>query len=201
MTRARVIIPLLALALTAGCVGGRTVVPEDVYYRLPGPGSVTAMAQPLVEERLGVDRIEADGLHQERALLYVDAERPYELRRYHYHYWIDAPGRVVQDHLIAYLRAAGAAGAVSRHEPDTAVGAVVTGRLLRFERVLDGGARVAVTLELTYRAPASGPVILRREYTARRSARNETMAATVEAFGEALQAVYDKFLAELSAAV
>lgn len=196
--RARMLISLLALVLIVGCVGGPTVVPEDVYYRLPEPGSVKAMARPLVEGRLGVDRIETDGLHQERALLYVDADRPHELRRYHYHYWTGAPGRVVQDHLIAYLRAADAAGAVSRHEPDTEVDAVVTGRLLRFERVLDGGAGVAVTVELTYREPAAGPLRLRREYTVRRPARNETMAATVEAFGTALQAAYGEFLAELT---
>lgn len=194
MKHGRLFVPCIVAALTAACVGRQATVPEDVYYRLPDPRPAEDLSRPLVRGQLSVSRIETRGLHQERALLYADANHPNELRRYHYHHWTDTPGRVVQQHLIAYMRAVGAAGSVTRHEPGMAADAAVSGRLLRFERVLDGGAGVVVAVELSYREPPSDAARLSREYTVRRRARDRTMAATVETFGAALQEVYRQFL-------
>lgn len=184
------------LALLLVSCASQGPVPEDRFYRLPVPPAQQE-AIPALAAVLGVGRLRSDGLRDERAILYLHSERPLELRRYHYHHWVDAPTRMLQEHMIAYLRQAHGAAEVLRYTPGMQVDKVVGGRLLRFERVLGAGAgTVVVEMELGLgdgRYPQQGL----RVYRAEVEAGADSMHATVQAFGLALQQIYRQFLQQV----
>lgn len=200
----RVVLACTCALSLAGCLGGGPV-PQDRFYLLPRVAPEHPLPAPLVAGTLGVDRLRADGLREERAMLYIDPAHPLQVRRYHYHHWAAVPGELIQQNLIDYLRAAGAASRVVRDAPQLSVKARVTGRVLRLERIVgDDGVRVDVTLELylspssanwsTVQGPGAGG-----DYHASVAAGDRSMHATVEAYGRALDKIYGQFLQDIEA--
>lgn len=201
---------LLGTLALAGCVGGEPV-PQDHFYRLPALKPAKALPTPLVTGTLGVERLRADGLYQERAMLYIERDHPLQVQRYHYHHWAAVPGTMIQQSLVGYLRAAGAAAHVERAAPGLGARARITGRVLRLERMVGGGpVRVVVELELHLSPPprawgdeaprdsdAPGPG---GDYRAKVRAADASMDATVQAYGKALERIYGRFLHDARAA-
>ncbi len=186
---------LVALSVLVGlflvsCVGPK-VVPEDRYYRLPEPKA--SKAGPLLfSGTIGVARLKTAGLLNERSILYTEKSRPLELRRSHYHHWQEAPATLIQKNLFAYLKNVGVAEDVVFYDPGMRADQVVSGRLLTFERQQNGfTVQAAVGMELA--VSGKGKI-----YKAVAAAKNDSMAATAQAFGEALGMIYAEFLKDVS---
>jgi uncharacterized lipoprotein YmbA len=169
---------LLAFVLTlAGC-GSAPPAPADRFYRLN--------AAPLAGKGLAglvVNPLRADSLYAERYVAYSEDSGARQLRQYHYHLWLYPPGQLVQDYLITSL---GAASSGDRQA------AQVDGRVLRFDRLLNGKesrAVVAVELQLT----RAGKVVLNKTYRAEQVAADSSMAAYVLATEQALAAIAADF--------
>lgn len=190
----RIILPLL-LALAAGCAKAPPV-PSDRFYRLPDPPAM-APAPPLSEGVILVRPFTSDGLHNERPILYGEGTDALTLQQYSYHYWVEAPPRLLQNQLVSFLRAQAAAPMVLT---DVGVDAelILSGRIIRLERHLaDGGSRAAVALELRAdRARDPQPVLL-REYRAEVPLGEETVAATVAAVDRGLNDIFGEFSSDL----
>ncbi|MCK5092731.1 MAG: hypothetical protein KAR30_09415, partial [Gammaproteobacteria bacterium] len=76
---------LLSFMLVA--CGSQPPVPEDRFYRLPDIQHKQTDAKPIsitLSKPVKLERIDTEGLYQERAILYIDNSYPLELRRYHY---------------------------------------------------------------------------------------------------------------------
>jgi len=188
---------LLLAAALAGCMS-QPPVPADRYYRLTAPDPKPAAAQPVLAGTLGVAPLDSDGVHSERALLYVDEERPLELRRYHYHFWADPPPQLIQSQLLIYLRRAGIAGNVVRSDSPLTVDHLVSGRLQRFERIVGKmRVRVAVAMELGVDRGAHGAPGWRASYQAVVAAQGPSMYATVQAYNVAFGRICADFLRDL----
>lgn len=187
--------------LTACTLAGAPV-PENHYYRLPAPHPAAVLDRRLIHGTLGVSPLRAVGLYQDRAILYVDSRSPLELHRYYYRFWMAPPGELIQMNLIDYLRTAGVARKVTRHEPGTPVNGLISGTIERFERRTGNRHdQVAVTLELKYGgADQQQPPVLLKTYAVTVPARSGAMEDIVAAFGAALNRIYDRFLHDLSAA-
>ena len=99
--------PLL-LTLTA-CLGAAPPLPRDHFYRVAVPASPNPAAR--FPGTISVAPIEADGLLRERPLLFSEGNA-HEIQQHDYHYWVEAPPRMLQTQLVDYLRASGAADAV-----------------------------------------------------------------------------------------
>lgn len=195
----RIWLPVVLVTGLTACAS-QGPVPEDRYYQL-SPAQYkeqpsTSVTAPLAG-RLGVGRLRSDGLRDERTLLYVQQERPLEILRYHYHHWVDAPTRLIQQHMLAYLRTAGVATEVVQFQPGIRVEHKVKGRLVRFERMLaGGGGRVLVELELGLHSGADTDLALVR-YRAEVVAQDDSLHATVVAFSVALEQIYARFLDDI----
>lgn len=193
-------IALVALVLSA-CVSAPPI-PEQNYYLLPEPHPTVVYAKPLVATALSVPRLRANGVYNERAMIYVDDTNPLDLHTYHYHSWNDVPALMIRDHLVAYLRASHAAPQVL----DPAGGAFsrerVVGRILHFERrISDTIVKVDVQLELGI-ARADGTWLFEpHTYRAVLAAPDRSVHASAATFGRALDAICARFLAELKTAV
>ncbi len=186
---------LIALSLTA--CGGTAEAPRDQFYRL-SVAAPQAGAAPVLNGTVEVERFLAEGLITERALLYAAAATPDRLLQYSYHHWTDAPPRMLQEQLVAYLRGVRAAGTVvtteHRAEPDY----IISAKVRRMEQLVGGGnPSVALSMELSVRRERDGQLVLIQVYDVERAAANRSMAGTVAAMNQALSALYGAFVTDL----
>jgi ABC-type uncharacterized transport system auxiliary subunit len=187
---------VLILSSLAGCTifGNAPPIPDDRYYLLPYDSGPPADHPPLLRGLVAVERPRADGLHSERAMLYIDPSRPLEIRRYHYHFWSDSPPALIQTDMVNYFAHTDFASRVLRSANGVSPDYVVEGRLLRFERILySDGPKVAVSLQLELSKPSGGGQLWVQTYSEQAKAKGNTMHATVEAYDAALKAIYKKF--------
>ncbi len=130
---------LLASALLLlGACASAPGIPETTWHRLPAAAAPARLGTPSALP-IVVQRLEADGLHADQALLYALDPNGQRLRAYHYHLWVDPPGYLLQRRLIARLYAAGAAARVTDQLSTRLPAVWVTGRIERFERVPRAG--------------------------------------------------------------
>lgn len=192
----RLLLPLLAVLVSA--CARQPPVPADHFYRLPAP-NVHALSRPLTKGVILVSPFQTDGLHNERAMIYTKDAHAITLRRYHYSYWLDAPPRLVQDYLVAYLRAAKAASLVVT---DSGVRSALTfsGRIVRLDQQLRGkSSRALIELELRVDGSRSARPLLLKDYRADVPASDGSMEALVLAFHKGLDQIFGRFLTDTRA--
>lgn len=192
---------VLSLAgLLAACAAGQEP-PPDHYYRVDLPATGERLAQPLFSGIVEVAPLIADGLVNDRAVVYLFAEEPSEVRQYTYRFWNTPPAALVQDQLIRFLRRAQVAERVVSTDLRLPADISVEGRVRRFEQVFGGTeVRVVIDLELAViRAKDQGLVLL-KEYRAERPAQDDTLPAAAAAAGVALTEIFNNLLADLRSA-
>jgi ABC-type uncharacterized transport system auxiliary subunit len=190
-------LPLGALA-AAGCIAGPA--PEDHFYRLEAGRPSAPLATPALPGSLRVEPLRTDALTRGTALLYRDPARPSEVRRYPYHRWADSPTTMIQAELIRFLREAGVAELVLSPELGVRPDYVLTGRIVRMERLLAEGdaAGSSVLLELEFNlSRASGRELLFHETYREQSSASKGAGDAASALNRALAAVFERLLADL----
>ena len=199
----RTAIGLLAVLLGLSACGTAPPVPETQYHQLPLPPAADGAAAPLIG-RINVMPFVADDLRQDRAIVYSPAAPHLTLQQSHYHYWVDPPPRLLQQHLADWLLAQALAGRVTT-EPYLEADADlwVRGRIVRLERERDeAGERVHVALELRAGAPGEDtPAVQRLIDTTEPLPAEAPIEQVVSAFAEALDRVWHDFAASLRGAV
>jgi len=174
-------------------------VPDVTYFRLPAPAPLPHSDKPLSLLPIEIDTFSAEGVYAEQALLYAVDANAGALRAYHYQLWSDPPTHALQTRLITALRESGIAPFVTDRLPASAQALRVHGTIRRFERIKDGESyKVVVRLELRVEQDEGEPVI-EQEYEADRNAADKTIQGTVDAFGAAVDQVFAKFHADLTA--
>jgi ABC-type uncharacterized transport system auxiliary subunit len=181
---------LLALALAA-CAKAPPV-PTDRYYRLSEPTIHTS-------ERLWPDRIIAiapfsgDGLQHDRAIAYSRNDDG-ALQQYHYHFWLDSPTKLLQQHLADYLRASGVGRTVTKVDADI----IIFGRVKRFERSIDDNDyRSVVAVQVRVDNSTGRHPLLIKDYASEITNSGAGMEYAVQAFDQAVTEVLEQFCADL----
>jgi ABC-type uncharacterized transport system auxiliary subunit len=150
---------------------------------------------------LEVDRFRAEALTGERPILYRHAEEGAEVRRHAYHRWVDSPTRMVQSQVARYLRAAGVAEAVVTPEMRANPDFVLSGTLVRLERVIGAGRPgVVVALQLGVVRESDHHLVFQRGYRSEREADGDAVADSADALNAALTEICRRIVADLSAA-
>ena len=148
---------------------------------------------------LAIGTIENAGIYNERAVLYSESAQQTKLQRYHYHFWADAPPRLIQDHLAVYLRKANAANTVVNDRGEVDWNYLLAGKLRRFERVMNGNdSRVAVEMEFRLMHRHSRKALLVKDYVTDIEVSGETVNDAVEAITKALDTIYAQLLSDMS---
>lgn len=184
---------VFSLALGTGCLSGPA--PADHFYRLVMAPPAARVAPPL-DGALHVDRLHTDAVTGERPLVYRDHDESTEVKQRAYERWSDPPSIMVQTALITYLQEAGAAPIVTEANARSEPGYLLTGRLERFELVLEPDPHVIVELDLTLTAKG-GHVLVHRTYHEVRPSVDTSPKAAAAAFSEATGAVFARFLTDL----
>ncbi|MFN2309202.1 MAG: ABC-type transport auxiliary lipoprotein family protein [Gammaproteobacteria bacterium] len=192
---------LVVVALLSACAGTRQV-PEDSFYRLDiePPAAMAPALAPALTGNLSVQVGATAPLYRDRALLYSEARQPGRLQRYHYHYWVDSPPRLVQRGLAAYLRAAAVAPGVVTPEDAVDTRYRLRVDIERFEhRRAGAGGAVHVGLALTLSEPGAGRLLSQDHLVAEVAVRGAAHADLVAAYRQALQTLYADVLTRLRA--
>jgi ABC-type uncharacterized transport system auxiliary subunit len=187
-----------ALSLTLwSCASGPA--PTDHYYRIDA-GAPDAPAAKKMPGNLQIDRLRADALTGERQLLYKETADSLEIHRYPYHRWSDAPAILLQVELVSFLDAAAAADSVTSATTYVKADYFVSGRIHRFERVLEPDLRAVVEIELVVTSAGGDEILVNRSYREERPAADTTIEASAAAFSAAVHAIFERFLADLGGA-
>jgi cholesterol transport system auxiliary component len=186
---------VIAAAALTGC--GVPSVPDFTYYRLPRPQPLEPAPGPLFGD-IVVDVFGADGLYADQALIYAVDPEAQQLRQYHYQLWTDPPTRVLQRRLIVELRDAKIAAQVTDELPASHPALRISGVILRFDRAPNGSGGFTATVALKLRADdQNGTPLIDDYYRAELPTGSNTMKATVDAYGAALDQVFAQFYADL----
>ncbi|MBF8222135.1 PqiC family protein [Halomonas sp. 328] len=177
----RLILPLLLLALLAGCAGGGSATQR---YALPGPEAATVAA---AETRLLIAPLQlVEYLDQEGIVLQLDDISRHQARE---HRWIEAPGphlaRGLRDRLAERLPQTQVALARGDDAPAPRLRLEVE----RFEGRYDGMAIAAGSWRL---ASAEGSPLAQGRFHAERPLAGDGYPALVRALGESWDAVADQ---------
>ncbi len=193
----KVIMVLLPLLL-AGCLSAPPA-PEDRFYRLQPVPPVQAVKQSRLTGGLVIDDVSADPLHSGRAILYCEQDRPLQLRRYHYEFWLDQPPRLVQRTLTTWLRASGIADQLLDPQSREAAWRL-RARVLKFEevRAADRRAQVDVALRVSLFSADAKRTVWTRDYGRQEPVEGTTMYAVAQAMQAALAALYAQVQADLA---
>ena len=184
------------LALLAAC--SAAPVPDFTWYRLPRAQPLEVASAPLFDEPIVVGAFNADGLYGDQPLIYALDAGAQQLRQYHYQLWTDPPARMLQRRLIAELRDAKAATVVTDGLAASTPAIRIAGTILRFDRVpvADTGFKVVVALKM-HVDRTDGARLLDRYYQTETATRSGTLAASVDAYGVALDTLFAQFYADL----
>lgn len=189
---------LTLVLLVAGCAGP-AAVPEDSYYRLAQPEPETLPTGPLLNGGVAVAVTDTPALYQDRAIVYRTTAAPLQLRRYHYHYWSDAPARLLQQYLVEYFDRAGLADRVQAEDYDTDARYRLRVQLLRFDRIEapdETGVEVALAFELDDLQTGTALAAARERHTLFTDG-NAGMHATAALFESALARAGEAWLQRL----
>ncbi|MBM3564646.1 MAG: ABC transporter [Alphaproteobacteria bacterium] len=185
-----------ALLLAALSACGQPELPTDHYYRLQVPPPKAA-AQPALKGTIEVNRFSADGLVAGRAIVYTESGQPHQLKEYHYHFWTEPPALMLRDQLVAFLRGGNLAQTVTTPEMRANADHVLTGRIIRLEKIEGARPQGVLDVELAVRS-ARGQMTLLNVYSAAIAADNNSVEAGVLAINKALEQVYTRFAADLA---
>ena len=179
----------------SGC--GQTRVPEEHFYRLvvsPPPVATSA----VLDGTLVVRRFVADGLTSQRPLVYGANATPHDLRQYNYHFWADAPPRMLQELTVDVLRNAKVAKQVVT--PDTGVNPTyeLAGKIKRLEHLRGKPSRVVVRIELALNRVSDGSLVWIEDFAVEKSVTESAVAPATDAMGTALSEIFASMAASLS---
>jgi len=188
----RPVAALLALSafLLAACQSAPPV-PENRYYRVHA-SSATAPAVPALKDEVTVLPLRAEGLYSERALLFSDGART--VQQYHYHHWLYAPNRLLQEFLVGQFGQAGLAARVHRADHGNESTYAVSGRIVNLERIAPQN-KARVTLEL--RLDKHGKRLWQKTYSAEEPMTENSIPAYVLSTEHALQRIAADFVSDV----
>lgn len=187
---------ILFLATLFSACSSAPPVPVDHFYRLT-LDTQEISSQELSEDGIYVEYFIAEGLYNERALLYTGKSGIDELQQYHYHFWITSPPRLLHDNLVRFLRETNTTSVIMT-EPVLDKGIRIAGKLNAFERWNTGDqSLVNIALELKAQKIDEGGLLLLKEYQIREEVQGEGIPAVVAAFNRAVLQIYSDFLLDL----
>ncbi len=168
-------------------------LPTDHYYRLPALQGINVDEEII--NSISVITFQADGLYRERAILY--SENEIEIKQYHYHHWVDSLNRLLQEHLVERLRLSGMSKVVlTEFEGNSNL--IIKGKIKAFEQRKSGNKNSAfISIEFRADKNNEGQPILFKQYTQVVDSEESSITSVVNAFGVAVNNIYESFYNDL----
>ncbi len=186
---------LIAAGFLTAC-GSSAPVPEDQFYRLTI--SAPSPSKTLFPGIMEVDRFVADGLTAGRPIIYSESGKPFQVKKFHYHYWIQPPTVMLRDELVSYLRARKISDMVVTPEMRVTPDYVLTGKIKRLEKVLGNPPKAVLELELGLRKASGNKILHLDTYRVETVSDGPGVDAAVKSLNTALTSIYADFVKDIS---
>ena len=194
----RLSLAVMAAGLLSAC--SSDPVPRDTFYRL-GPAATPApLAGGPIKGTVEVPLFKAQGIINERAVLYRESAR--ELAQYSYHAWLEPPSVMLQRVFVEALRNAQAFTTVASPEMRADRNYELMGNIREWEHVLPqggSGPAVAIAVDIALRRVAGNQEVIVKTYRVTEPASGESVDAAVAAFTSGLDKVMAQVLTDLAA--
>ena len=155
----------------------------------------------MTDEIIYVDRILAEGLYNERALLYTGDSGNNELQQYHYHFWITSPPKLIELNLVKYLRTANISPLMVT-EPGSGEQITISGNLRAFEKIFTkDNSQANIVIEFTVTRKGTDVPLLIREYQVTEAVSGDGVAAVVEAYNRGVFGIFSEFHTDLASVI
>ncbi len=188
---------LVSAGFVASC-GTVAPVPEDQFYRLRAMPPSTQFSKPLLPGTLEIERFVADGLTAGRPIVFSEDGKPYQVKEFHYHFWIQPPTVMLRDELVSYLRARKVADVVVTPEMRVPADYVLFGKIKRLEKIVGTPPKAVLELELGVRKASGGKLAFLDTYRIETQSSGSGVDDAVKSLNTTLTAIYTKFVDDLS---
>lgn len=188
-----IIVLLFLLIGLQACSFSGSPAPEEHFYRLPEQSANKAQQR---FDTIYIRPVMAEGIYNERAILYVKDDSPLEVRRYRYHYWLNTPGKLVHEQLTNYLTTMAIGRQIVNRRID-GQDLEISLRIRNFERLTGASNRVLVTLQLEAYVAGHIKPALAKTYRLESPA-GTSMHDTAAAFGQVLGALLGQISDDIS---
>ena len=199
MRRFNSILYISIAALLSACA--LPPVPEDAYYRLDVGSPPPMNGAPLLTGILEIDPFRSDPLTSGRAMLYHRAATPTRVHRLPYTFWMEAPAAMLQRQVANYLRNARVAEQVVTPSVRTNARYALAGTIVRLEQIRSDEPSVVIELELSVVERGSRDLLFHSQYSEQLPTHGQDAALATDAFGRALSAILERFVADLNTAL
>jgi ABC-type uncharacterized transport system auxiliary subunit len=195
--RRRLLSALLAACAFLAACQSLPPAPTDRFYRL-ADATPTVAAQQWTDGSIAIQEMRADGPYLDRAIVFTHQQRAAQVESYRYAFWIYAPPRLIQQHMIRFLRANRLAPTIIDEDSGDEAAFVISGRILRFEQMLSSDtAHADVELELQVASAGRRQPLLRKTYRAAEPAADQSVDAFVQSMGRAMDRICAAFAKDL----
>ena len=164
-------------------------VPSDRFHRLTVGAPTTVYQTPQLTGTVEVDRFVANGVLQDRAIIFIEHDNPNVLHQYQYQLWSDPPTRMLQTATVEYLRATQIADQVVKAGLRVEPTYTLTGDIKKLEHVVGNSSSVQVELEFGLREYKGGELVWMKAYTVRKAVDDGSVAAATRAIGKAVEEI------------
>ena len=196
MNMCRVFFLVLSLSAITACGLGGGSVPQDHHYRLPEL-LINAQAETSFDQ-IVIKPVKATGLYHDRAILYVEEDKPLELKRYHYNFWSETPANLIHGALYQAITDSGISQKVSGEVTQSRADYVIDTRIVNFERVIQGSeVTVQVALDVHVRSGSNSSRFWTKRYSSELQIATTAMYPSAEAFGQAMQVISEQLISDL----
>jgi len=192
----RLIFITLLMSSLLACSLGSGPAPQDHFYKLPEV-VLDAHATPMFDE-LVIKPVKSSGLYHERAILFIESDKPLELQRYHYHFWSTTPAHLVHNALYEGLQSSNIGKHISRDLSPVRADFIIDSRIVHFERIIKNQqASIKVALEISVREGGVAGVAWSKRYRVSKDLATTDMHSSAQAFGDALKTIAAQLVADL----
>ena len=176
-------------------MGGGSV-PQDHYYKLPMI-DISAQLEPRFKQ-LVIKPVKATGLYHDRAILYIEQDKPLELKRYHYNFWSETPANLLHNALFQGLSSSAISNNISRDINASRPDYIIESRVVSFEREIhENNVTVQVALDITVRSGHDVSDQWTKRYHSQQSLTDTAMHPSAEAFGAAVEDICKQLISDL----
>lgn len=173
-------------------------MPSERYHRLTVDTPTKVYQTPKLTGTVEVDRFRAAGVLEDRAIVFVEHDRPNVLHQYHYQLWADSPTRMLQQTTVDYLRAVNLADQVVAAGLRIEPAYTLIGDIKKLEHVVGNSSSILVELEFGLREHKGGDVVWVKRYTVNKKVKGDTVGAATRAISEAVGEILTSLSADLA---
>ena len=192
----KIFLLILSVNFLTACGLGGGVVPEDHYYKLP---VLDISAQSKFRfEQLVIKPVKATGLYHDRAILYIEQDKPLELKRYHYNFWSETPANLLHNALFQGLNSSAISKNISRVINASRPDYIIESRIVKFEREIHrNNVMVQVALDISVRSGHDVSDQWTKRYSSQQQLTDTAMHPSAEAFGAAIEDICEQLISDL----